>query len=345
MAIPWRVRWAEWVAGLFVLATFAAIVVALAVLTRAHGTMSGYTTLVATLDNGHGIAPGGPVKMLGIPIGTIDTVEITEDNRVRATLEIADEYAARISADSVARVEASFGLESMLAGVGFEVTPGPVGAAALQDGDALRVAEPDSIVDFLPGMADDPMVGDLQATLRNVRRLTDQLADEDSELRRVLVAAGNLLEQVEKGGGTVGKVLRDDGVLYDELITTMHEAQTTLADAKKLMARSGKLFDKSGKLIDDTSDVVADAGGVMKSADTMVTTATDVFGKMDPVMEDAGDAMKNLDEAVVEFAKTTEELGRLIGKMDEVIADMATVTAAAKKVWPIRRHVRKSEEK
>lgn len=345
MAIPWRVKWAEWVAGVFVLATFAAIVIALAVLTSERGSLSSHTTLVATLDDGHGITPGGPVKMLGIAIGTIDTVEITEDNRVRARLEIDDAYAARISADSVARIEASFGLEGMLAGVGFAITPGAPGAEPLPDGAQLRVSEPDSMIDLLPGMADDPMFGDLEATLRNLRRITDQLADEDSELRRVLVSAGNLLEEVEKDGGTVGKVLHDDGKLYDELLTTMNEAETTLAEAKRVMARTSKLFDKSGKLMDDTAGVVEDAGGVMKSADTMVTTATDVFGKMDPVMDDAGDAMKNLDKAVVQFAETTEDLGKLIGKMEKVIADMATVTAAAKKVWPIRRHVRKAGEK
>jgi phospholipid/cholesterol/gamma-HCH transport system substrate-binding protein len=337
MAIPFRVRWAEWVAGVFVLATFAAVLGALVMLTSARGTFGGDVTFEVSLSDGHGIAPGGVVKMLGLPIGSIESVEITEDNRVRATLQVDAEFADRVRTDSVARIEASFGLEGMLAGVGFVISPGSAEAEPLSSGDTLQATEPNNISELLPGVVDDPLFADAQALLHNLRTLSDELADDKSDIRRMLKSAAAILEMVEKGDGTVGRILRDEGELYTRMLATMDEVDATLGRAQTTMTRSGKLVTQASSMMDD-------ADGVLKSADTMTTTATGVFEKMNPVFDDAGDAMKNLDAAVVEFAKTTERLGKLIGQMDEVVADMATVTAAAKKVWPIRRHIRREDK-
>src|SRR5690606_21270121 len=61
MPIPFRVRHAEWIAGLFVLVAGAAVLVALLVLTRAKGTFQTHPVYYVTVSDGHGIAPGGPV--------------------------------------------------------------------------------------------------------------------------------------------------------------------------------------------------------------------------------------------------------------------------------------------
>jgi ABC-type transporter Mla subunit MlaD len=338
MPIPFRVRHAEWIAGLFVLAAGAAVLVALLMLTHAKGILETHPVYYVTVQNGHGIAPGGPVKMLGIAIGTIEHVEITADRRVRARLEIKPAFAERIRADSEARIELSLGLEGMLAGVGFVVTPGSPEAEVLHSEAELPAREAESIADLLPLVADDPMLADIRALVHNARVLTDTIGESQAELKRALASATAVLEAVEKGDGTVGRLLHDDGELYDRLVTTMDKVDRTLDGVSATMGRSGKLMTKS-------EDLIAQADGLLESSDTMVDGATKVFGKMDPVMDEADAAMKDLGEAVRSFGKTTEQLGKLLVKMDAVVADMAQVAAATKKVWPIRRHLPKRGSK
>ena len=336
MPIPFRVRHAEWIAGLFVLAAGVAVLVALLVLTRATGTFEDHPVYSVTVQDGHGIAPGGPVKMLGIAIGTIERVEITEDRKVRARLEIKPAFADRIRADSEARIEVSLGLEGMLAGVGFVVTPGSPEAPALESEAEIPAREAESVADLLPLVSGDPMLADIRALVHNARVLTDSLGESQTELRRAVASAANVLEAIEKGDGTVGRLLHDDGELYDRLLHTIEKVDGTLDDASGMMRQSGKLMKKS-------DDLVARADGLLESSDAMVGDASKVFGKMDPVMDEADEAMKNLNEAVLSFGKTTKQLGELLVKMDEVVADMAQVAAATKKVWPIRRHLPKQK--
>lgn len=332
MPIPFRVRHAEWIAGLFVLVAGAAVLVALLVLTRAQGMFQTHPVYYVTVSDGHGIAPGGPVKMLGIAIGTIDTVEITEDRRVRARLRIQPEFAERVRADSEARIELSLGLESVLAGVGFVITPGSPEAASLPSEEEIPAHEAESVTDLLPLVAGDPMLDDMRALVHDARVLTVTLADPKSDLRRALASAAAVLEQIERGDGTVGKLLHDDGELYARLLRTMDEVDATLAETSRAMGRSGKLVKKA-------DDLMASADGLLESSDAMIGDATKVFGKMDPVMDEADEAMKNLNEAVISFGKTTKQLGELLVQMEEVVADMAEVAEATKKVWPIRRHL------
>lgn len=337
MPIPFRVRHAEWVAGLFVLVAGAAVLVALLVVTRAKGTFAAHPVYYVTVTDGHGIAPGGPVKMLGIGIGTIDTVEITEDRRVRARIEIEPEFADRVRADSEARIEVSLGLESMLAGVGFVITPGSPDAASLPAESEIPAHDAESVADLLPLVAGDPMLADIRVLVHDARVLGETLADSQSDLRRAMASAAAVLEAMEKGDGTVGKLLHDDGELYARLLRTMDEVDATLAQVSRAMGRSGKLVAKA-------DEVMTSADDLLQSSDAMIGDATKVFGKMDPVMDEADEAMKNLNEAVISFGKTTKQLGELLVEMEAVVADMARVAEAAGKVWPIRRHLPKRKK-
>jgi hypothetical protein len=72
---------------------------------------------------------------------------------------------------------------------------------------------------------------------------------------------------------------------------------------------------------------------------------------MGPVLDSTDTAMKDLDEAVKAFAKTSAELeevvralGPLVEDMDEMVRDMDDVAEAAKKMWVLRRRARKRSD-
>lgn len=332
MAVPFRIRRAEWVAGTLVVVALATMVLSFLVVARARGTFIEHHDYWVTMSDGHGIAPGATVEMLGIEVGKVDRVEITQDNHVRVAMAIDGSHARRIREDSVVRVKMSLGLQTMLGGVALVITPGSPEAAELDDGSELAVVEPSKITDLLPSVGGDEMLQNLETILANTRRITDDLAQPNSEVRALLVNVSTLVASVQRGEGTVGQLLKDDAALYQRLLDTLSRLETSLGKADGLMTKGGKLVDRSDtmlessqKLVDKTDGVVADAG--------------DVFKKMDPVMGQAGDAMGSLGEAVKQFGETTQELSQVLVKMDRVIEDLNEITRATKKVFPIRRHL------
>jgi len=343
VSIPLRIRRAEWVAGAFLLLAVVALLGSLVLLSRARGGFEATVTYHVVLGNGYGITPGGRVEMLGIDIGSIETLEITDDNRVTARLEIRERFAPRVREDSVARVKASLDLQGVLGGVGLSVSPGSVGAAPLPAGSTIAVAEPTSVADLVPVVPGDPLVEDLQALLHNARLLSDALADPKSPLRTLLDQSSALLAAVQDQQGSVGRLLADDGKLYDRLVGTLDGVERSLARLEKVLGRSDRLMGSASGMIDRS-------GEVMDKAGTMVESGGRVFADMGPVLDTTDKAMKDLDEAVKAFAETTaalEEVVRslepLVEDMDTMVRDMDDVARAAKRMWILRRHVRKAE--
>lgn len=343
MSIPLRIRRAEWVAGAFLLLAVVALLGSLVFLSRASGGFEATVSYHVVLGNGYGITPGGRVEMLGIDIGTIETLEITDDNRVTARLEIRERFAPRVREDSVARVKASLDLQGVLGGVGLSVSPGSSGVARLPEGSTIAVVEPTSVVDLLPVVPDDPLLQDLQALLHNTRRLSEALGDPDSPLGKVLDQSSRLLAAVQDDKSSVGRVLADDGVLYERLLGTLDDVERSLARLEKVLGRSDRLMGSADTMI-------GRGGEVMDKAGTMVETGDRVFTEMGPVLDSTDKAMKDLDDAVKAFADTTaaleevvRSLGPLVKDMDTMVRDMDDVAEAAKKMWVLRRHARKAE--
>ena len=114
MSLPFRIRRAEWVAGAFVLLAVVALVASLVLLSRARGSFEATTTYTVVLRDGYGITTGSRVEMLGIDVGSITELEISDDNQVVVELEVRESFAPRIAEGSTARVKASLDLQGVL---------------------------------------------------------------------------------------------------------------------------------------------------------------------------------------------------------------------------------------
>jgi len=332
MALPFRIRHAEWFAGALVVAVAAVIVVAFVLVVRVPGVFVEHHRYSVTMSEGFGIAPGGSVEMLGIEVGHVDAVEITDDNRVQVRFDVDETFARRLGEDSVARVKMSLGLQTMLGGVALVLTPGSADAPRLPNGAEVPIVEPSKLTDLLPAVGGDQMIADLEGILANTRVLTDEMTQPDSELRRLLVDVSLLVGSLQRGEGTVGELLKDDAALYHELTATLAAVEVTLKRVDGMMGKSGKLIQKSDAMITSSS-------ALLTKTDAVVVDAGKAFKKMDPVMNDAGDAMGTLNESVASFGKTTRELSAVLKKMDRVVDDIEDITRATKRIGPVRRHL------
>lgn len=345
MSVPFRIRRAEWVAGAMLVLLVTAIIASLLAVSRGQGSFDTPARYRLLLVDGHGVAEGSRVVMLGIDVGRVSKVELTADNQVEVQLEVRASFADKVRTDTRASLHASFGLQGVLSGIGVSLTPGSANAEALDDGDIIAAVEPGHIADMLPGVKSDPLVQDLEVLIRNLRVLSDEATDPEGSLRQAMDSLAVVTRRIEAGEGTAGKMLSDEAALYGDMEDALDEVGKTLARVDGLVRKSSGVMSKSSRAMDDADALVEDADALVASADSMVQSAGGVLDKTGPVLDHTDDAVEKLAEAITTFGDATEDLQAVTKRLDTLIEEMRVVTDAAGRVYPIRRHMKKARRR
>ena len=284
---PVRRGWdREVMVGLFVIAGFAATLIALFTLTDA-AMFRGRYVVTTVLQDAAGIRKGDPVLMRGVNIGRVQRFDIDKD-KVAIRLEVEGEY--RIPRDSRAEIKSQGLLGSMVA----EVVPG-------QEADLLRGGE--TIPGGLgPGMFD---------------KVNDLSASADKALGRVqALLSDTMVKNIESSSTQLDSLLKEWRALTGEqrgelkkLTTNLREASEGLqkATAGPELERSVKRLDSITKQLDD---VTASLGRSSKSAEGLLARIDRGEGSLGKLSKD--DALYvNTNEAMLSFTKAAQELAKL----------------------------------
>jgi phospholipid/cholesterol/gamma-HCH transport system substrate-binding protein len=203
----------------------------------------GRYTLVTYLPEVDGLNAGGPVSLDGVEVGSVQTITIAQprpgalpdpNRSVRIQLRISDRFKDYIRSDSAV----SLVTQGFLGERTVQIQRGFTGRV-LQDGDEVAGAEE-----------------------KAVRAIMDRSADLLQNLNLLSTEVGNIVTDIRRGRGTLGKLLVDDSVynhindttaILNEVTTSVQQGKGTLG---KLVA-SDELYTKVDSAVGRADDVLA----------------------------------------------------------------------------------------
>jgi phospholipid/cholesterol/gamma-HCH transport system substrate-binding protein len=203
--------------GLTVIAAIAVLALGIMNMGGDGQLFASHYTLFMRMENTYGLKIGGPVRLAGFSVGSIEEITFPDDindKRVVVRLNIEKKYQDRIREDSDVAIN-SMGLlgdKYVEMGIGSEASP------VLQDGDTVN------------GMPDSAM--------QNV------LAGATTGLEGLNVVMGQLriiLDDVAKGQGTVGHLLKDEK-LYKDLSSAITNIEDITMEMSQNKGALGKLI-------------------------------------------------------------------------------------------------------
>src|SRR5215471_2345788 len=238
-----------------------------AILVIAVGGASGFFwqrySLKTTFDNVQGLKSGAIVRVAGVEVGKVTSVEL-KGAGVEVGLSVRNENQPRITSDS----RATIGSMSLLGEPLIDVSPASTGTP-LKDGDFLKSAKPAPQLSDVTGTAQEGLTEAtaLLKDIRNGRGTIGQMFTNDElfrELDAFIMSANQVTASINKSRGTLGKLTNDPRV-YDELnasVVQLHEmiqrinaGEGTLGQflkddklAKSLSATSSNFEQVSGRL-------------------------------------------------------------------------------------------------
>jgi len=298
--------------------------------------------LRAKFDRVTGLRVGDPVRLAGVDVGTVSDLE---------TLERKVEVRLRIHQGKVIRKDATASIKqsSLLGGTHVDITFGTPDAPPLEDGDEIRtavVADLGNVVGQVSEAAgeiqnlarafnenQDRVFGQLSrllkenregisGTIGSLRTVATRLEKGEGTLGKLLTdetlfrdlktAATNiapLTTRIENGEGGLGKFLRDDG-LYANL-------KNTAANLDRITTKVERGEGTVGKLVNDDSlytELKKTLGDLQGVADRL-TNSDGTLGKLindGALYDQAKEAVTSLNGIIKKVEQGEGTLGKLV---------------------------------
>ncbi len=153
-------------------------------------------------DNVEGLRTGAAVRLNGLNVGSVSDIKLLELNqyRVEVTMRINADVKQFIRLDSEAGIET----EGIIGSKIVTITPGSKDNATIEDGGVILSKAPVNMTQI---------VAETQSIMGYMKDLTKEFSE--------------VLGKVNKGEGTLGKLVYDDA-LYNESVTIVQSADSTL---------------------------------------------------------------------------------------------------------------------
>jgi phospholipid/cholesterol/gamma-HCH transport system substrate-binding protein len=216
-----EVKWSQLKVGLIVLVSLFLLSGLLFLMTSASG-MSLFSHKIAVhsyFENSAGLKPGAPVGLDGVTIGEVTkvTVSTAPDRKLTPVLvemKLDPKYKASLHADTTATLSTVGVLGDTVVDLDSKTAKGP----ELQSGDELRTLESPSLTDIVKAS---------QGTV--------------DKLNTILTKMDTIVDGVQMGQGTVGKLIKDPD-LYNRADRTIDQLQTLVANLNAGKGSAGKLL-------------------------------------------------------------------------------------------------------
>lgn len=248
-------RWAQLRVGMLAIGALIIFAVLVFLLTGSRGLFKSKAAIYTFLDDSAAVATGSPVRLNGILVGEVKQVVlsgVSDPNRVvKVTLEINNEFLPSIPVDS----QASIAAENLLGTKYINIKRGRQ-STTVQAGAEIPSLDTREFDDV-------------------VQQGYSALASLDGIFKKL----DGILQAVQVGEGTIGKLLRDEQ-LYKTLISIGDETKKMLVTLNSNESTLGKLMHE------DT--LYQDVRGTVTRVNTLVDGLNQGQGTMGKLLKDPG---------------------------------------------------------
>lgn len=222
------------------------------------------------LDDGVGLGVGTRVTIAGMEVGRVTDVALTPERRVRVAMEIESRHARHVLVDSVGN--ASLTLTGKVVTIG----PGSPGAEPLADGGPLVSGTNFDILKTVEEMDLVQNIERIEAILGDLTDLAGRMNLGEGRVPEAVDALLSLVEDLQAGRGTVGRLLKDDATIEDinAALAAVDRMAGSIEGAAAALQQTTPGLDKAA------GAVVVGAGSVEGASTALGRTATGIDGSL-----------------------------------------------------------------
>jgi phospholipid/cholesterol/gamma-HCH transport system substrate-binding protein len=264
--------------GLFIFLGSTLLVVLIFLLGNKDQLFTSTFTVKTYFQNTGGLRNGASVRFGGIDVGAVKGVRIVNDGtgRIEISMRIKDEIKPFLKKDSKASIET----EGLVGNKVVVITMGSDQAEGITDGGTILAIEPLSFADI---------IAETQGIMAYTKDMTKNLSE--------------IVEKVNNGEGTIGKILNDDQ-LYNSATNLTKSADKSMVSLTDDMKGVIALFDELGKGV---QDVVVNINQIVTRIDTVLQGVSEGKGLLGSLVSDKGKEGESINKILDNLVTVSED--------------------------------------
>jgi len=232
----------------------------------------------AYFKNTEGLRNGASVRFGGIDVGAVKDIKIMPDTSglVEVSMRIKSEIRRFIKKDSRASIET----EGLVGNKVVLITMGSPNSDVIEENGTILSREPLSFAD---------VIDETQGILSYTKEMTKNLSE--------------IIARVNKGEGTIGKILNDEE-LYRAASNITKTADKSLSSLTEDLRNIISLFDELGRGVET---VVKNTNNVVAGIDTLLKGVSEGKGVLGTLMTDQGTEGKSINKILENLVQVSED--------------------------------------
>lgn len=298
----------ERVAGLFVLAALAGTVFSAVVVAVKRGWFSPQVHYVTSFESAEGVHSGTNVVIAGLRAGSVDDVELQDDNKIRVTLTVSKKFQDRIRENSVAQLIRPFVIGDRV----LEISVGDPEKLPIEEHAFIPSAETVDMMTLFSGRKLGEYLSEMTEMIGNLKSLAQAFTDKKRTVS--LVKTFDQIEPLVKNLNTMSieviklskQATRSEnlGQVMGNLAVTTEELNNLIPEFKK----------KAPHMTSDITKIVENLAILTENFKLLTPALTEIAPELPRTSRRAVEA---LDEAVV-LLKAMQKSMFLKGSVEDV---------------------------
>ncbi|GAB1446041.1 MAG: MCE family protein [Cyclobacteriaceae bacterium] len=221
--------------GVFVIVSAVILVITVYLIGQKKDIFSNTFNLKVKFGNVNGLQAGNNVRLSGINVGSVLSVEIQNDSIIEVTMRIREEVRTHIKQNAIATI----GTDGLMGNMLVNISPGKGASKIVNDGDLLQTYS---------RIKTDDILKTLTTTNENAALLTSDLLE--------------IVQEIKQGKGTVSYLLNDTSLRQQVFITVTNLKRATvqtneiLSQLNQISTQVNEGNGLAGWIINDTSTQV-----------------------------------------------------------------------------------------
>lgn len=247
-----QIEFREQMVGLFIVITLGLALAILVFIGRGQRWFKKRVTYYTYFDEGYNLKPGAQVKLFNTWIGSVDDVDLTEDNRVKITIKVFKDDAEKIREDSVATVDSP----TIIGSEYIAISPGSRNKPQIPEDGTINSKAKKKLGEYLEEYQVEKKIKDLGTIISDLKVVVEHLKDPEGPLFGILYDVRDVTDKVKEGQGNLGRLVMEDEVYKNikDAIRDLKEASLHIKEVSENMAEGSRSLPDTMKRINETSE-------------------------------------------------------------------------------------------